>query len=184
VKKLRFCLLLLLCVPFKGFGQDGYLPLDNKRQIIYSDVATVGKSREVLFQDAQKWVVKTFGNYANAVSQEDKPSGKLVLNSYTPVSSPSFEYLRFVMTIDCHENKYLVTISNVEGISKSQTVTALGQKQNDEVLEKSILLKTEGNRKKKAIAEELLKQGQADNDQINQAMYNLLASLKVSMSSE
>jgi hypothetical protein len=63
-------------------------------------------------------------------------------------------------------------------------VTALGQRQNDEVLEKSILLKTEGNRKKKAVAEELLKQGKTDNDQINQAMYNLLASLKVSMSAE
>jgi hypothetical protein len=184
VKKLHFTFLLLVLIPFCSFGQDGFLPLDSNKKIIYSDVAAVEKSREALFQNAQKWVVKTFGNYENAVIQEDKQSGKLVLKSYSPVSTASFEYLRFTMTIDCQDNKYQVVINDVEGISKSQTVTALGTKQNDEVVEKSILLKTESNRKKKSATEELLNHTKTDNDQINNAMYSLLASLKLSMSAE
>ena len=124
------------------------------------------------------------GIIENAVVSDDRQSGKLVLKTYTPVSSPSFEYLRYSMTINCEDNKYRVTINDVEGISKSQTVTALGKKQNDEVLEKEILLKTESGRKKKSVAEAALNQAKTDNDQINQAMYSLLASLKLVMTTD
>ncbi|WP_159473169.1 DUF4468 domain-containing protein [Dyadobacter sp. 3J3] len=184
MKKIQFLFVILFLVSFYGFGQDGYLPLDNQKKIVYTDVATPEKSKDVLFLNAQKWVVKTFGNYENAVTSENKQAGKLVLKSYTPIGSPSFEYLRYSMTIDCEDNKYRVTITDLEGISKSQTVTALGKKQNDEILEKEILLKTESGRKKKSIAEEALNQAKIDNDQINQAMYGLLASLKLGMTSD
>lgn len=182
MKKIPFFVVKLILVSFCSFGQDGYLPLDNQKKIVYSDVATLEKSKNLLFQNAQKWVVKTFGNYENAVASENKQSGKLILKSYTPISSPSFEYLRYTMTVDCEDNKYHVTINELEGISKSQSVTALGKRQNDEILEKEILLKTESSRKKKSIAEETLNQAKTDNDQINQAMYSLLASLKLGMS--
>ncbi|WP_170982934.1 DUF4468 domain-containing protein [Dyadobacter frigoris] len=184
MKKVQFLFVILFLVSFCSFGQDGYLRLDNQKKIVYTDVATLEKSKDVLFQNAQKWVVKTFGNYENAVASENKQSGKLVLKSYTPLSSPSFEYLRYTMTVDCEDNKYRVTINEVEGISKSQSVTPLGKKQNDEILEKEILLKTESGRKKKSIAEESLNQAKTDNDQINQAMYSLLASLKLVMSAD
>lgn len=160
------------------------MPLDNQKKIVYTDVATLEKSKDDLYQNAQKWVVKTFGNYENAVASDDKQSGKLVLKSYTPISSPSFEYLRYTMTVHCENNKYRVTINDVEGISKSQSVTPLGKRQNEEILEKEILLKTESNRKKKSIAEEALNQAKIDNDQINSAMYGLLASLKLAMSAD
>lgn len=184
MKKVHFLLLILSFVSFCCFGQDGYLPLDNQKKIVYTDVATLEKPKDVLFQNAQKWIVKTFGNYQNAVVSENKQAGKLVLNTYTPVSTPSFEYLRYTMTVDCEDNKYRVIINDLEGISKSQTVTSLGKKQNEEILEKEILLKTESGRKRKSIAEESLKQAKIDNDQINQAMYSLLASLKLTMSSD
>jgi hypothetical protein len=184
VKKLHLTFFLFLLIHFCSLGQDSLLPLDSKKKIAYNDVATVEKPREILFQNAQKWVVKTFGNYENAVAQEDKQSGKLVINSYYPVSAAAFEYVRFTMTVDCQDNKYQVMVHDVEGISKSQTVTALGPKQNDEVLEKTILLKTETNHKKKAVAENILKQTMADNDQINNAMYSLMASLKLSMAAD
>ena len=184
MRKIQLSFLLLILVNFCSFGQDGFLPLDNQKKIVYTDVATLEKSKDVLFQNAQKWVVKTFGNYENAVASEDRESGKLVLKSYSPISSPSFEYLRYTLTIDCQPNKYNVTINEVEGISKSQTVTPLGKKQNDEIQEKEILSKTESGKKKKFIAEEALNQAKVDNDQINQAMYSLLASLKLSMTSD
>ena len=184
MKKLHVTFFLSLLIHFCSFGQDGLLPLDSKKKIVYTDVATVEKSKDILFQNAQKWVVKTFGNYENAVAQEDKQSGKLVINSYFPVSASSFEYLRFIMNVDCQDGKYQVMIHDVEGISKSQTVTALGSKQNDEVLEKTILLKTETSHKKKAAAEKNLKETMTDNDQVNNAMYSLMASLKLSMSAD
>jgi hypothetical protein len=184
VKKLHLTFFLFLFIQFCSFGQDGLLPLDSRKKIVYTDVATVEKSRDILFQNAQKWVVKTFGNYENAVAQEDKQSGKLVIKSYFPVSAAFYEYVRFTMTIDCQDRKYQVMIHDVEGISKSQTVTALGSKQNDEVLEKTILLKTETSHKKKSVAEKNLKQAMNDNDQINNAMYSLMASLKLSMSAD
>lgn len=160
------------------------MPLDSQNKIVYTDVATLEKTKDVLYQNVQKWVVKTFGNYENAVVSDDKQSGKLILKSYTPVSSPSFEYLRYTMTVHCEDNKYRVTINDVEGISKSQSVTSLGKKQNDEILEKEILLKTESSRRKKSIAEEALNQAKIDNDQINNVMYGLLASLKLAMSAD
>ncbi|MCF0058637.1 DUF4468 domain-containing protein [Dyadobacter sp. CY356] len=184
MKKVQLLLLILSLVSFRSFGQDGYLPVDNQKKVVYTDVASLEKTKDVLYQNAQKWVVKTFGNYQNVVVSENKQSGKLVLNSYTPVSTPSFEYLRYTLIVDCEDNKYHVTINEVEGISKSQTVTSIGKKQNDEILEKEILLKTESGRKKKSIAEEALKQAKVDNDQINQAMYGLLASLKLAMSAD
>ena len=160
------------------------MPLDNQKKIFYTDVAALEKSKDVLYQNAQKWVVKTFGNYENAVASDNRQAGKLVIKSYTPISTPSFEYLRYTMTVDCEDSKYRVTINEVEGISKSQSVTPLGKRQNDEVLEKEILLKTESNRKKKALAEEALNQAKTDNDQINQAMFGLLASLKLVMTAD
>jgi hypothetical protein len=181
VKRIFVVCLFFISISQFSFGQDGYLPLDDKKNAVYSDVGAMEQTKDRLFQNSQKWVVKSFGNYENAVDQEDRAGGKLVIKTYAPISSPSFEYLRFTMTITCSDNKYLASISELEGIAKTQSVTRLGQKQNDAILEKSIVVKTETNRKKKTIAENLLNEAKADNDNINQVMFSLLASLKQAM---
>lgn len=181
MKRIFVVFLFFISISRFSYGQDGFLPLDDKKNAVYSDVATLEQSQDALFQNAQQWVVQSFGNYENAVAREDRAGGKLVLNTYAPVSSPSFEYLRFTMTITCHNNKYFAVISELEGIAKSQTVTRLGQKQNEDISRKSVLVKTETNRKKRIIAENLLNESKADSENVNQVMFSLLASLKQSM---
>lgn len=184
MKRILVVFLFLISVSQFSFGQDGYLPLDAKKNAVYSDVGSMEQTKDGLFGNAQKWVVKSFGNYENAVDQEDRAGGKLVVKTYAPISSPSFEYLRFTMTITCSDNKYLASITELEGIAKTQTVTRLGQQQNDAILEKSMVVKTETNRKKKTIAENMLNEAKADNDRVNQVMFSLLASLKQTMLSK
>lgn len=164
-----------------SFGQEGILPLDSKNNAVYSDVGAVQHSRDVLFSNAQKWVVKTFGNYENAVVKEDRSNGKLVLNTYAPISSAAYEYLRLTISIDCQDNKYSVLMTDLEGIAKSQTIKRLGKRQNDEIQEKSVLVKTESNRKQKALAENELNEMRSDNNSVNDAVYGLMASLKQMM---
>lgn len=181
MKRIFVALLILISVSQSGFGQDEFLPLDDKKNAVYSDVGTLEQTQDDLFQNAQKWVAQSFGNYSNAVAQEDRAAGKLVVKTYARVSSPSFEYVRFTMTITCSDNKYLATINELEGIATSQTVTRLGQKQNEDILQKSVILKTETNKKKKTIAGNLLNEAKADNNHVNQVMFSLLASLKQTM---
>jgi len=184
VKRIFVAFLFLISVNHFSFGQEGILPLDSKSNAVYSDLGSVQLTKDILFQNAQKWVVKTFGNYENAVVTEDKASGKLVLNTYAPIQSAAYEYLRLTMTINCQDNKYQVSVTELEGIAKSQTITRLGKRQNDAIQEKSVLVKTESNRKKKTVAENELEEMKLDNDRVNDTVYGLLASLKQMMVSD
>lgn len=184
MKKFLVAFLFLSLLNHFSFGQEGNLPLDSKNEAAYSDVGSLNKSKDLLFQSAQKWVVKSFGNYENAVSGEDRPVGKLILKTYAPINSAAYEYLRFTMTINCQDGKYQATVSELEGIAKSQTITALGKRQNDAITQKAVLIKTESNRKKKSQAENELEEMKSDNERVNDTVYGLLASLKQSMLGE
>jgi len=178
VRKTLVGFLCLFFIHYSGFGQDGNLPLDEQKNAVYSDVASLEQTKNVLFENAQKWVVKSFGNYENAVDSQDKASGKLVIKTYAPITSAAYEYLRFTMTIRCEENKYQVVVNDLEGIAKSQRITRLGKRQNDAILEKAVLVKTESSRRKKAVVENELEEMKADNERVSQTIYSLMASLK------
>ena len=184
MKRNLVAFLFLISIHHVSFGQEGTLPLDSKNNASFSDLGSVKKPKDVLFQDAQKWVVKTFGNYENAVASANKEDGKLVLSTYAPVSSAAYEYLRMTMIIDCRDENYKVSVTDLEGIAKSQTITRLGKRQNDAIHEKAVLVKTESNRKKKTIAENELEEMKSDNDRVSETVYSLLASLKQMMVSD
>lgn len=169
----------LLLVSFTGFGQNGFLPVDAAKKVVYADRASVPIGKDKIYQLAQQWVAKSFGNYANAVESENKETGRLTLRTYAPVNSARFEYVRFVMTITCEEQQYRAVIDQVEGVSKSQSVMALGPRENDLVKEKEVLLNAEGNRKKKAQLENALNEARSDNEAVNQSIYGMLSSLKL-----
>lgn len=176
LKYLLFLSLFFVCN--SGFCQDGYLPLDEHKQVFYSDVATVQKTKDEIFKSAQNWVTQTFGNYENAVTQQDLQLGKLVITSYVPATTSLYDYVRFELTIDCSDKQYRVMIDKLDGISQIRTPARLGVKENDAVLAKEVIMKSETNRKKRAEAEEGLQHIKADNDAVNNAMYKLLAGLK------
>ena len=174
-------LLLLLLSFYNGFGQDGLLPLDKDKNVFYTDQGKVDKPRAAIYKSTQNWISTTFGNYENAVKQDDPQSGKLVMSSYVPVSSSSYEYVRFNLAIDCEDNKYQVRIDKLDGVSRLHSPERLGVKNNDLVVSKEHALKTENNRKNRTEAEEAFKTAQMDNDAVNTAMFKLLASLKQSI---
>lgn len=176
---MKYLLLFSLLFAYNScFCQDGYLPLNEQKQIFYSDKATVQKSKDELYKSAQNWVTQTFGNYANAVTQENPQTGKLVITSYVSASTSLYDHVRFDLTIDCSDKQYRARIEKPEGISQIRTPVRLSVKENDAVLAKEIIMKSETNRKKRAEAEEVLQTVKADNDAVNNAMYMLLAGLK------
>ena len=142
-------LLLLLLVCHSGFCQDGYLPLNEQKQVYYSDVATLHKSKDEIYQSAQKWVSNTFGNYENAVTSEEPQIGKLMINSYIPVITSLYDYIRFDLVFECKDNQYQVRIDKLDGISPVRSPVRISSKENDAVLAKEMVIKTEPIRKKR-----------------------------------
>ncbi|MCE7066121.1 DUF4468 domain-containing protein [Dyadobacter sp. CY326] len=176
-------LILFLFLGQKCFSQQGLLPLDAKQQVLYSDSGKPNKTKDEIFKEAQNWISKTFGNYQNAVTFEDPALGKLILTSYARAASITYDYVRFDMTIECKDQQYNVQINQVDGISTLHSPVRLGAKDNDAILEKQVAVKTEQNKKKRADAENALKNAQADIEGINNAMYKLMSDLKVQLTS-
>ncbi len=175
---------MLLFIVQTGFCQDGFLPLNEQKQVYYSDVANPHKSKAEIYKSAQNWVTHTFGNYENAVTQEDPASGKLTINSYIPVVTSLYNYIRFDLVIDCKDNQYQARIDKLDGISPTRTPIRISSKENDSVLAKEVSIKTETNKKKRTESEQLLQIAKTDNDNINHAIYKLLAGLKEFIKSE
>jgi hypothetical protein len=176
-------LLLLLFSFYNGFGQDGLLPLDKDKNVFYTDMGKVDKSRDAIYKSAQNWISTTFGNYENAIKQDDPQSGKLAISSYVPVSSSVYEFVRFNLAIECQDNQYQVRIDKLDGISRTHSPERIGVKNNDLVASREQAIKTENNRKNRTEAEEALKTAKTDNDAVNTAMFKLLASLKQAITS-
>jgi hypothetical protein len=171
-------LTILLLVSNLAYCQPGTLPLDALKQATYSDKAAPQKTQAELYKAAQNWVTTTFGNFENAVTKQDPQNGLLVINTYAPVSTSLYDYIRFDMTIVCKDNHYEARINKLDGTAQHRTPTRLGSRENDLVAEKEMAVKTETNRKKRAEAERILEQAKTDNDNINNSMYKVLASLK------
>jgi hypothetical protein len=171
-------LLLILLVSNVVYGQTGILPLDELKQASYSDRVAPQKMQAAIYKDVQDWITDTFGSYENAVTKQDPESGSLVINTYTPVSTSLYDYIRFDLTIICRDNHYEARISNLDGTALHRTPIRLGIKENNLVAEKEMAVKTESNRKKRTEAELALERAKADNDNINNAMFKVLASLK------
>ncbi|MEO6287634.1 MAG: DUF4468 domain-containing protein [Dyadobacter sp.] len=176
-------LIVLTFLCQQAFSQDGLLPLDGEKNIQYSDLGKPELGKAEIYKKAQEWVSKTFGNYENAVTGSNQESGKLLITSYVPVSHSLYEYLRFDLSIDCQDHQYVAKISKLDGVSTMRSPARLGPRENDIITAKEILVKTETARKKKS-AEEALQVAKADNESINNTMYNLLGSLKVSITSK
>ncbi|WP_035333275.1 DUF4468 domain-containing protein [Dyadobacter crusticola] len=160
------------------FAQSGMLPLDQEKNIYYSDSGQPKLSKDEIYKKMQDWVSNTFGNYQNAVTFEDAAAGKLRVTSYVPVIHADYAYVRFDLTISCADNQYQAVISNLDGISTIHSPVRLSAKDNERISAKEVLAKAENSRKKRGEMEDELKLIKADNEGINTAMYNLLASIK------
>jgi hypothetical protein len=182
---LKYLILFLFTViSHQTFSQDSSLPLDSAKNILYSDSGKPELSKTEIYKKAQDWVSKTFGNYENAVTGDNQESGKLLITSYLPIPHSLYEYVRFDLAIECQDHQYVARISKLDGVSTMRSPARLGARANEIITAKEIAVKAETNRKKKSMAEEALQLARADNEGINNAMYNLLGSLKVSITSK
>ena len=155
--------------------------MDNDKNIYYSDSGKPALSKDEVYKKVQDWVSKTFGNYANAVTFEDPAAGKLRITSYVPLIHAQYGYVRFDLTVDCQDNQYFAKITNLDGVSPVHSPERLTARENEMVKAKEVVVNAENNRKKRAELENELKLLKADNEGINTALYNLLASLKQSV---
>ena len=176
---MKYLASLLILFSFgTSFAQDGFLPLDQDKNIHYADSGQPNLSKDELYKKVQEWVGKSFGNYQNAVTFEDPKAGKLRVTSYVPLIHAQFAYVRFDLTITASDNKYEAHINNLDGVSPIHSPVRLTEKENEAVAAQQVLINAENSKKKRAQLEENLKIIKADNDGINTAMYNLLGSLK------
>jgi hypothetical protein len=175
-----FIVSLLLSISINAFCQNGWLPLNERNEVHYSDVGKFNKSKATLYRTTQTWISATFGNYDNAVAFQDSTSGKLIVNSYIPLNAHSlYQYVRFNLSIECNENGYKARIHELDGITPLHTASRISRKENLAVTVKELGLKTETNAKKRSAIARDVELAKADIESINVAMYHLLASLKV-----
>jgi hypothetical protein len=171
---------LILFIASQVSAQDGLFPLDQEKNIQYLDSGQPSRSKDEIYKKMQEWISKTFGNYQNAVSFEDPEAGKIRVTSYVPVIHAKYAYVRFDLTISCSDNQYEARITNLDGVSAIHSPEHLTAKDNELISAKEVMVKAENNKKKRGELEEELKLLKADNDGINTAMYNMLASVKQS----
>lgn len=173
---------LLLCVLLSAathtFAQDGRLPLDSKNNISYTDSGQPKFTSAELHQKLTAWVDKKFGNAQNAITSDDKQAGIILITSYIPVIHSDYQYIRFDLGVQYKDNQYEARITTLDGVSAEHSPVRLSAKENDNIIAKEQIIKTESNRKKRKEAELSLQMAKADNDGINTSLYNLLADLK------
>ncbi|HEV7379233.1 MAG TPA: hypothetical protein VGN64_05525 [Dyadobacter sp.] len=173
-----FILSALLFISASAFAQDGKLPLDDRKNATYTDQSTNQKGKEQNFELATKWISGTVGNLENAVVKQDKQAGVLLINTYVPVQTSLYDYIRFDLNFTFTDQGYQVKITNLDGTSQLRTPARLGINENNLVIENEMLFKKETNKKKRSEIQEQLDQAKADNDRINSAMFKVLANLK------
>lgn len=174
----RLLLFLLLTAATHTFAQDGRLPLDSKNNISYTDSGQPKAGKSELHQKIRAWVDKKFGNAQNAITSDDTQAGIILITSYIPVIHSDYQYIRFDLGVQYKDNQYEARITTLDGVSALHSPVRLGAKENDNIVAKEQIIKTENNRKKRKEAEVALQTAKADNDGINTSLYNLLADLK------
>ncbi|SDD84311.1 protein of unknown function [Dyadobacter soli] len=171
-------LFALLTAATHTFAQDGRLPLDSKNNISYTDSGQPKSGKAELHQKIRAWVDKKFGNAQNAITSDDTQAGIILITSYIPVIHSDYQYIRFDLGVQYKDNQYEARITTLDGVSALHSPVRLGAKENDNIVAKEQIIKTESNRKKRKDAELALQTAKADNDGINTTLYNLLADLK------
>lgn len=169
---------MLLSAATHTFAQDCRLPLDSKNNISYTDSGQPKFTSAELHQKLTAWVDKKFGNAQNAITSDDKQAGIILITSYIPVIHSDYQYIRFDLGVQYKDNQYEARITTLDGVSAEHSPVRLSAKENDNIIAKEQIIKTESNRKKRKEAELSLQMAKADNDGINTSLYNLLADLK------
>lgn len=174
---------MLLAAATHTYAQDGRLPLDSRNNISYTDSGQPKFNKTELHQKITSWVDKKFGNAQNAITSDDKQAGIMLITSYIPVIHSDYQYIRFDLGVQYKDNQYEARITTLDGVSAEHSPVRLGMKENDNIIAKEQITKTESNRKKRKEAELALQAAKADNNGINASLYNLLADLKTYITS-
>lgn len=119
MKKLILSLLIAISIPC--VAQKYNFPVNKAGKIEFTQTLEVPISKEKLFANAQQWIVTTFKDYRAAVQVEDKENGKLIVTGTTRLPYIYMddiliikEDVDYTFTIECKDNKYRYTVSNIE----------------------------------------------------------------------
>ncbi|NID09385.1 DUF4468 domain-containing protein [Fibrivirga algicola] len=113
VAALPFLLLTGAC----ALGQSVGLPIDSTTgRVSYQQVIQVKNNKASLFKNAQTWVTKSFGDYKSVIQFEDKEAGRLVIKGFSDINDAAsiFSKLKYVITIDCKDDRYRVIMTDIE----------------------------------------------------------------------
>ena len=120
-------LLILLCLPFIGFGQIQYsdtlykmeLPLNKEGNLIEFDeiILVSGTSKSELYSRAREWFAVTFNSANNVIQMDDEQNGKIIGKGFSDIvitffGSKTTEMLHFTLSVYVKEERYRVKMNN------------------------------------------------------------------------
>lgn len=118
MKKILMILVMgVLVTKINCYSQDYSFPKNNEGEDEFSEVITTNISKDAMFANAQEWIAKTFGDYKSVIQFENKDEGKLIIKGISKVSYPqsnTIEKINYTITIECKDNRYKYTISDIQ----------------------------------------------------------------------
>ena len=125
MKKIIFTLILLTTIFSNSHSQEALTKFKTnaKGELELSEVVNCSNSGKMLYSNAQEWITKSFGNYKSVIQLENIEALKLIMKSSMDIGfsykSPTIKALdtwyklNFVITIECKNNKFRYTISDI-----------------------------------------------------------------------
>ncbi|MBD2753829.1 DUF4468 domain-containing protein [Spirosoma validum] len=111
----QLILIIFWLGPYCLYGQNYMMPVDPQtNKITYSDVVDIKNKKDILFKNAQTWITKSFGDYKAVIQFEDKEAGRLIIKGVSSLDVYLFDRIRYVITIDCKDNKYRCVLTDLE----------------------------------------------------------------------
>lgn len=106
--------LLALLIFFTILKSNAQIKIDSTGSVYtYSEVVSLSKLKNALFENAQVWAADKYPDYKEAVNYENKQIGKIVIKTAEDIPGGDAKFV-YTLTIDCKDKKYRAVISDVK----------------------------------------------------------------------
>lgn len=144
--------LLLIFIGSNAIAQERKFQLNEEKDVEFKEVVNSDLSSDQLYSNAREWTTRTFQDYKNVIQLEDNNNKKLILkgrlptNSYNKehsiISQKIDEYINFILSIECKDNKYKYILNQTSLSLVIQTATIFDTyeefNENESLLKKEV----------------------------------------------
>lgn len=118
---MRKILFFVLFITNVSYAQINEFRISSDGNIDIEEIVELNVPKDVLYQNAQEWIVQTFGDYKSVIQFEDKENFKLIMKGFTPIEHVWYnnlggktkEEMSYTIAIECKDGKYRYKISDI-----------------------------------------------------------------------